>query len=103
MTYFDPREKHLRPVIWILAARSQVCFGRVAAVEPMNVGFLWHMHQPTYYPGETITQTDAQYGSGVGAVSSSNDIHPESASTAVPEPSTNWSVFIVSTLLFGCI
>jgi hypothetical protein len=39
----------------------------------------------------------------VGAVSSSNDIHAESASTAVPEPSTNWSVFIVSTLLFGCI
>lgn len=23
----------------------------------MNVGFLWHMHQPIYYPGENITQT----------------------------------------------
>ena len=29
------------------------------ATEPMNVGFLWHMHQPTYYPGETITQTNS--------------------------------------------
>ncbi len=23
----------------------------------MQVGFLWHMHQPIYYPGENITQT----------------------------------------------
>ena len=30
-----------------------------AAQEPINVGFLWHMHQPIYYPGENITQTDA--------------------------------------------
>ncbi len=26
---------------------------------PINVGFLWHMHQPTYIPGQTVTQTDA--------------------------------------------
>jgi hypothetical protein len=31
----------------------------VAAAEPMQVGFLWHMHQPIYYPGETVTQTNA--------------------------------------------
>lgn len=30
-----------------------------AAQEPINVGFLWHMHQPVYIPGETITETDA--------------------------------------------
>ncbi|MFM7245523.1 MAG: autotransporter-associated beta strand repeat-containing protein, partial [Planctomycetaceae bacterium] len=24
---------------------------------PMQVGFLWHMHQPVYYPGESILQT----------------------------------------------
>lgn len=24
---------------------------------PMQVGFLWHMHQPIYYPGESIIQT----------------------------------------------
>jgi hypothetical protein len=29
------------------------------AAEPIHVGFLWHMHQPIYYPGENITQTDA--------------------------------------------
>ncbi len=29
------------------------------AQTPINVGFLWHMHQPIYYPGESITQTDA--------------------------------------------
>jgi hypothetical protein len=29
------------------------------AAEPVHVGFLWHMHQPVYYPGETVTQTDA--------------------------------------------
>lgn len=31
----------------------------VRAAEPIQVGLLWHMHQPVYYPGETITQTDA--------------------------------------------
>jgi hypothetical protein len=29
------------------------------AVEPMQVGFLWHMHQPIYYPGENVLQTEA--------------------------------------------
>lgn len=29
------------------------------AQETTHVGFLWHMHQPIYYPGETVTQTDA--------------------------------------------
>ena len=27
--------------------------------EPIQVGFLWHMHQPVYYPGESVTQTEA--------------------------------------------
>ena len=29
------------------------------AQAPIEVGFLWHMHQPIYYPYETITQTQA--------------------------------------------
>ncbi len=29
------------------------------AYEPIHVGFLWHMHQPIYYPYETPVQTDA--------------------------------------------
>lgn len=28
------------------------------AQEPIHVGFLWHMHQPTYRPGQTILQTE---------------------------------------------
>ncbi len=31
----------------------------VAQQPPMQVGFLWHMHQPIYYPGENINQTSA--------------------------------------------
>ncbi|HMP08616.1 MAG TPA: hypothetical protein PJ982_19895 [Lacipirellulaceae bacterium] len=30
-----------------------------AAAAPLQVGFLWHMHQPIYYPGENILQTQA--------------------------------------------
>jgi hypothetical protein len=37
-------------VLWCSTART---------AEPMQVGFLWHMHQPIYYPGKTITETDA--------------------------------------------
>ena len=29
------------------------------AQAPVNVGFLWHMHQPQYRPGENVLQTDA--------------------------------------------
>lgn len=28
------------------------------AQEPINIGFLWHMHQPTYRPGQTILETE---------------------------------------------
>ncbi len=30
----------------------------IARGQQMQVGFLWHMHQPIYYPGETINQTE---------------------------------------------
>ena len=29
------------------------------AAEPIHVVFLWHMHQPIYYPYETINQTQS--------------------------------------------
>src|SRR5687768_1832153 len=41
------------------AVAGALASSRVAVAAPMQVGFLWHMHQPTYYPGETITQTQA--------------------------------------------
>src|SRR6478752_10875569 len=30
----------------------------VRADPQMQIGFLWHMHQPIYYPGENVIQTD---------------------------------------------
>lgn len=39
--------------------------------ETVNVGFLWHMHQPQYVPGQTVLQTDA---SGVFSFSIA-DVH----------------------------
>lgn len=48
----------MRRILWVCAFWGWIC-GGVSAVEPMNVGFLWHMHQPIYYPGESITQTNA--------------------------------------------
>jgi hypothetical protein len=48
--YFSPILAAWLAVTAALAARG---------AEPIHVGFLWHMHQPVYYPGETITQTNA--------------------------------------------
>jgi len=31
-----------------------------AQQQPIHVGFLWHMHQPIYYPYESLIDTDAQ-------------------------------------------
>ncbi len=31
----------------------------LAQPAPIRVGFLWHMHQPIYRPGQAITQTEA--------------------------------------------
>lgn len=39
-----------------LAAGSGAAVGQTA---PIHVGFLWHMHQPIYYPYETVVQTEA--------------------------------------------
>ena len=36
--------------VWAASAAAQ-------SQPPVQVGFLWHMHQPIYYPGESIIQT----------------------------------------------
>lgn len=44
------------------AAAAFLAFGPAAtsqAQAPVNVGFLWHMHQPIYTPGQNALQTDA--------------------------------------------
>ncbi len=55
MTRRLPRVPLLLPVLIFYA-----CLDCPAhAAEPIHVGFLWHMHQPIYYPYETINQTQA--------------------------------------------
>lgn len=49
----------MKQAIWTVLAWAYWFVGAATAVEPINIGFLWHMHQPIYYPGETIIQTDA--------------------------------------------
>ncbi len=41
------------------------------AAEPIQVGFLWHMHQPIYYPGENVLETEAAGHYSFGVV----DVH----------------------------
>jgi hypothetical protein len=41
----------------LLAAAALLSLSPAVAQQPIHVGFLWHMHQPIYYPGENITQT----------------------------------------------
>ena len=47
----------LRSAVSVALAMTALATAR--ATEPIQVGFLWHMHQPIYYPGESITQTEA--------------------------------------------
>lgn len=41
------------------AIATMLAMAHPAAAEPLQIGFLWHMHQPIYYPYESIIQTDA--------------------------------------------
>ena len=44
----------------LLAAAPALAPAATAQTTPtIHVAFLWHMHQPHYYPGETIRQSDA--------------------------------------------
>lgn len=47
-----------RLVVAASAVAASICTARFSRAEKMQVGFLWHMHQPIYYPGENIIQTD---------------------------------------------
>jgi len=44
-------------VLALLASAASPAFGQQHY--PIQVGFMWHMHQPIYYPYETPVQTDA--------------------------------------------
>ncbi|MEQ8210737.1 MAG: carbohydrate-binding protein [Lacipirellulaceae bacterium] len=51
--------RYLAALVAIISGYFLGPLQQVRAVEPIQVGFLWHMHQPIYFPGETLTQTDA--------------------------------------------
>ncbi|MEL7451109.1 MAG: carbohydrate-binding protein [Pseudomonadota bacterium] len=36
-------------------------FAAPVSAEPIQVGFLWHMHQPIYYPYEPLTQSESYF------------------------------------------
>ncbi len=48
---------HLRARLALVAAVSLSLAPFVHAQVKTEIGFLWHMHQPNYYPGENIIQT----------------------------------------------
>ncbi len=45
--------------VWACLVVLPATTAPLRAVEPIHVGFLWHMHQPIYYPYESIIQTQA--------------------------------------------
>lgn len=45
-------------LVLALVARGFLEPSSALAQEPIHVGFLWHMHQPTYRPGQTIFETE---------------------------------------------
>ena len=51
-----------KPLFLLFAVFLTVSFspseGRRAADPPIYIAFLWHMHQPIYWPYETVVQTD---------------------------------------------
>ncbi|MFM7413256.1 MAG: autotransporter-associated beta strand repeat-containing protein, partial [Planctomycetota bacterium] len=59
MPFCPAARSRLRPLLTTAAMLACVATGPLAArgATPMQVGFLWHMHQPIYYPGESIIQT----------------------------------------------
>ena len=52
---------HLRSTLrTALIAAVVLSVGPARAEDPkIHIAFLWHMHQPIYWPGETVVQTDA--------------------------------------------
>jgi len=56
------------PPRWTILAALVLALGAIAAAraaEPIRIGFLWHMHQPRYVPGESIFGADASFSFSV--------------------------------------
>ena len=52
----EPRFSRFSRAALVLAALLTAVSGR--AQNPIHVTYLWHMHQPIYFPYESVTQTD---------------------------------------------
>jgi hypothetical protein len=52
--------RFLLPCLWL----GLSCL--LPAAEPMHVTYLWHMHQPVYYPYERVQDTDTCCGVAAG-------------------------------------
>ena len=46
-----------RRATWLAALAALAGGAWASGQEKLQIGFLWHMHQPIYYPGESVTQT----------------------------------------------
>ncbi len=57
----------------------------LADAQPISVGFLWHMHQPIYYPGTPVTNSNQYFGFSV------TDVHNQRFG-----PYTNWPLDAVN-------
>ncbi len=54
-----------RPLPALLATAGLAAAATTALAQPIQVGFLWHMHQPRYVPGETIFTADPYFSFSV--------------------------------------
>lgn len=54
----DQVKRFTKPAILAMLAGAAMSPGLYAQTVPIRIGFLWHMHQPIYYPGESIIQTN---------------------------------------------
>lgn len=47
----------MKKIIFLLYALTLVTLSAMAVKPPIYIAFQWHMHQPIYWPGETVKQT----------------------------------------------
>ncbi|MGV6814133.1 MAG: GC-type dockerin domain-anchored protein [Phycisphaerales bacterium] len=57
--------KQVKQILPIAACALGIVAGSVQAAEPTQIGFLWHMHQPRYVPGETVFGADSFFSYSV--------------------------------------
>lgn len=79
----NPPKKHQRVSVFAICTLATGAYFPVEVTNafPIQVGFLWHMHQPIYYPYESVLMTDANNRYTFSVV----DVHNQRFG-----PYTNW-------------